>query len=665
MQCKTTLLFNEVVKKHTKRFDGADHLIAACPKSINIEHLIELTAAEVGGYEFIDMPHYDFSDGSEMKTGSINPRPKTPGGASHPVEVSNIISAGGQEKTGDLRIVIYNPVHESVLYYFVPISSIHEIGVNIHPTSGIGRFKGTYNSVRNDIPKLEKFRVASFEELCKMKNTATNHNGIHFRPNTRSKPNIIKTIREPLREYQEKHILDPIVNEINTHLHIQSHLRKNDYYSYISLGTGAGKTHVIVKYAIPFSIEKGCDVMYTTPNHASLQDEAKRIQDAYPDANVIVDSSIASCGYWEFSDTKPNIIVCFPTAAKYAVDRLNDRPGLKPLVVFSDEFHQGFCCGPDDDPFERYGMRLSNFTGEWNKLRKKIKNVVAWIGLTATPLNGMDKDPNFKLIGSYHDRNILGLTQKRLKIKKIAKHKYNTWDYSKFAEDNAKERSEFIKMCKRYKLPIYHSKTLLHSKNNDNLLNGFNAARGSMRGDAMILTCWEKKCTLPNYPRKVKGFKKMVEGVRYLNKDSDCHTLYANQIAKNALNVHNINCFVTDAKYTSVKNDNVTHQVVQLFGRGNRWPVAYNFNGKLINNWHDVFAFKYAGMAKGIPEEIMDKYIDYVFTVNMYIFDAPVILTGLAEYTSTNTFGEDEWETFLTKIESDVAKQYHKELVAA
>lgn len=166
--CKTVTLFKEIVNKYHPSFSGKEKLeeVIRFPKIYNIEHLIELTMAYVGNYEFTDRAHFDFSDGSECKTASIAYNPTAPGRNTYKVEISNMVSPGGTQKSGNIRVVVYNPHGKSVKYYFIPNNMIHSLNINYHPTTNVGRVVATWNSIKDSIQKLDVYEVKTFEELA-------------------------------------------------------------------------------------------------------------------------------------------------------------------------------------------------------------------------------------------------------------------------------------------------------------------------------------------------------------------------------------------------------------------------------------------------------------------------------------------------------------------
>lgn len=150
---------------YSKNHEFRQHLLQN-PDHFNAERLVEECLAAVGGYEFIDQPHYDFSDMSDSKTASIY--------SSNKGEISNVQTAGGTMKVGALRCIIYNPHNQydsddDLLFYFLPESMWSDLCITRHPTTKLGKIQFTYNPDLNDIKKFMGYKVSSFEELAKAK----------------------------------------------------------------------------------------------------------------------------------------------------------------------------------------------------------------------------------------------------------------------------------------------------------------------------------------------------------------------------------------------------------------------------------------------------------------------------------------------------------------
>jgi len=136
----------------------------------NVERLVEQSMAEAscGAYDFIDGSHEDFSDGTECKTASIRQNASKSSSANcntHNGEISNVSTAGGNQKSGAIRCVIYNPHFHELQYYFIP-KSWWAYNVTRHPTTGVGKIVFSYNRSNNTIAKLDKFKVLDFSTLA-------------------------------------------------------------------------------------------------------------------------------------------------------------------------------------------------------------------------------------------------------------------------------------------------------------------------------------------------------------------------------------------------------------------------------------------------------------------------------------------------------------------
>ena len=170
--CKNTALLKEIIFDSLPEMFPTEESRAyalAHPRAFNCEYLVELSMERVGGLKYIDGEHADFLDGTDSKTASVNPRPVKKGQNSHRLEISNIMTAGGNQKSGALRVVLYNPLlkDRKLRFYFVP-KHVWMQSINRHPTTGIGRMFATYNRETDRIPKLDGCEVSDFETLAKI-----------------------------------------------------------------------------------------------------------------------------------------------------------------------------------------------------------------------------------------------------------------------------------------------------------------------------------------------------------------------------------------------------------------------------------------------------------------------------------------------------------------
>jgi len=168
---KSDTIFREVIVKYNSVF-ASDPIKAeaflADTRMLNIEYLVELTMAEVGGYEFVDADGYDFSDGSECKTASVSKCLSNKNSVnSFQGSITNLKSKNtGKLKSGDIRIVMYNPFLERCDYFFIPQCDLDvESGVTVSKT---GKITVTYNRKKASYGALDNYRVADFVTLATM-----------------------------------------------------------------------------------------------------------------------------------------------------------------------------------------------------------------------------------------------------------------------------------------------------------------------------------------------------------------------------------------------------------------------------------------------------------------------------------------------------------------
>lgn len=165
---KQELLLREVIFQHHPDFKTSSQLKDLAlrnPDYFNVERLVELAMAHVGGYEFLDEDGYDFSDFSDSKTASI--------GHGNVATVTNILGRGksGEAKVGDLRVILYNPYKDRLDYYFMPKAgweSIREYG-----DANKGRLRAKYSPDLDTVFKWRQWQCADFETLARTPATVT------------------------------------------------------------------------------------------------------------------------------------------------------------------------------------------------------------------------------------------------------------------------------------------------------------------------------------------------------------------------------------------------------------------------------------------------------------------------------------------------------------
>jgi hypothetical protein len=125
------------------------------PDYFNVERLVEVSLAHIGGYKFVDEFGYDFDDYTDSKTTSVQPSGKC-------------IDIGSVEcKIGSLRVTIYNPFKHALDYMFIPKSDVPTLKVfNYGKNSQKERIRTTWNQKNDSYNCLEQYRLSSFIEMA-------------------------------------------------------------------------------------------------------------------------------------------------------------------------------------------------------------------------------------------------------------------------------------------------------------------------------------------------------------------------------------------------------------------------------------------------------------------------------------------------------------------
>jgi len=156
-KCKEHAIATEIIVKYHKRYKRNNYKkkdIISNYMDFKVERLVEESLANVGGYEWVDKAHFDFSDLSDSKTASISINPSK-AGSSYCGEITNVSG-----KMGALRVVIWNPHKAELLYYFLP-KSFWENNVT-RTAKGFGKITFTYNVNKGIISRFNEYRVKNF-----------------------------------------------------------------------------------------------------------------------------------------------------------------------------------------------------------------------------------------------------------------------------------------------------------------------------------------------------------------------------------------------------------------------------------------------------------------------------------------------------------------------
>jgi hypothetical protein len=131
----------------------------------NIEAMFEDALAHLGRYTRVDGSGYDFSDGSEAKTASVQLKPVSGNCNSHRGDITNVGSKlTGKLKNGAIRLAVYIAPRDEVRYYYLPKRYWSKL--NIRAGGNAMRIEFTYNWNTNSIAKFDFYRVMSLKALA-------------------------------------------------------------------------------------------------------------------------------------------------------------------------------------------------------------------------------------------------------------------------------------------------------------------------------------------------------------------------------------------------------------------------------------------------------------------------------------------------------------------
>lgn len=129
---------------------------------IQVSTAVEMAIANLGDLDVVSADAYDMSDGTEIKCSTARWHGR--GFAHYGANVSNT-----KNKTGALRVQVYEPMTEKFFYFFIPRSahSMIKNSSNIEiPFLHSGKPNRGYQP--RYLPNWWKYEVSSFDELCMM-----------------------------------------------------------------------------------------------------------------------------------------------------------------------------------------------------------------------------------------------------------------------------------------------------------------------------------------------------------------------------------------------------------------------------------------------------------------------------------------------------------------
>ena len=189
-----------VLSYFAKRNDKAAKLFYEACETINdftavyVEGFVEQKCAEYNNTDFVDAAEYDLSDGTEVKNVTVNPNPimntssytrkdgtkvknKKRSDNLFNLSIPGVASRAGVFKSGDLRVIVYNPMKDELDFFFIPKSELGApesdcpVKSSQRAKDGTRKISTTYNLKMDTYGKLEPYRVPTFSKMAKTKAT--------------------------------------------------------------------------------------------------------------------------------------------------------------------------------------------------------------------------------------------------------------------------------------------------------------------------------------------------------------------------------------------------------------------------------------------------------------------------------------------------------------
>lgn len=445
-----------------------------------------------------------------------------------------------------------------------------------------------------------------------------------------------------LREYQKEKIYDPVVEIIDSSL---SNPPFEKIFNILALATGSGKTTVIAKFCFAHALSKGCDIIYTNPNAASLDEVFDICLSDYRYSNIIMEKSFTGKGQLNLTDDH-NIILCHPTVLSQNVEAfecLEDRN----VVVFSDEAHKGFMCPSAVYSRQAFGYPIPSYEAQWHNCINEIPNI-AWFLISATPLQTTYNHSMFRLASEFYEKDVLCERQKACKsVTYIGQDDLDGHEAA--MNEKFKQDDQFLEdVTQKYDLPQTKPTRLIQEVNTYHALNSYNNYFD--HSAICIATAKRAKHTGTKSWCNRFQFSRSYEVFKHINDMREkTHTLIANRLIGEAVNIPNATCIVSYQSRPTIQCGHATQGVEQLFGRMLRWP---NVEG--LDCWEDVFEFVENKISQGADRKEMYDWVDLVFKYEIHVRDSWINMYGVDVFLNKHTYNIDAWEEYLQRIISKV-----------
>lgn len=463
-----------------------------------------------------------------------------------------------------------------------------------------------------------------------------------------------------MRDYQIKHIYNPIMDKVKENIRYPE---LNTRFNVLGLSTSAGKTFTISNFVIDSCLREGCDVIYTTPNHASSDEVEAEIAAAYPKTKVVKIAGFS--GETPFVDpvTDESVIyIAHPTFVSQNKDAIGQWSRDRKLVVFSDEAHKGFMCPDKDSTEDAHGYHIENFTAEWYRCREAIPNV-GWFLVSATPLNTTENPDLFETISTFFDNDTLSLYQaanKSVNIYGVRSRLPTAFEYpgeplhpAKLVRmvNSFKENCAWVsEATAKWNLPKSKPVMVIQARNTEQAKKFFHMLDADIGISISELKLSKEKIE-NNY--EYTTYKTSHDVMSQLSKKHTLPTvLIANKSVGESVNIPGITNLVSFHRHDSVKNNDITHVVEQVLGRALRFSKTEG-----ISTWTDLIEYKLKRLEEGVPAEILEKWIDLVFKYDVHLIGTPNNIQGAKKFFSKHTMNPGEWSSYIERVQEQFSSK--------
>ena len=158
---KEELIYEEILQHYHPIISKLSYDLGfklASQNCLNSSSLVEDAISFVGNIPRSNRYGEDHIDGTDTKTASVYWRNKKHEKLTWAIR--NVFN-----KYSWLRVVMFNPIHDELAYFLIPMHDWH-LEVTSYKTGKSSGITRTYNAQKDSYSGIDKYRVKSFKEIC-------------------------------------------------------------------------------------------------------------------------------------------------------------------------------------------------------------------------------------------------------------------------------------------------------------------------------------------------------------------------------------------------------------------------------------------------------------------------------------------------------------------